>query len=335
MTRRFALMTAVLACGLASPVQAETASEFLSDYAVHTDEGKAFLDKVEPVTGMVKLPNGVNLDLKDKFYFVNSEDARAILTEAWGNPPETATQAAGMIFPGNASPLSDTWGIELRPDRIGYVNDEDAASIDYNELLTAMKSETQAGNEERAKAGYDPITLIGWAQPPKYDAQNKRLYWARELKFGDSEKNTLNFDIRFLNREGVLVMSYIASMDQLPEVNGSLPGVLNAVSFEPGMRYSDYVPGTDKVAAVGVVAAIENHHDRDDVGGFVILVENEMVAEDQYPELVIEASPGHWKGGKPAACRVKPGDIAPPGLRVVCSYAIENLPKVVLRLIKP
>ncbi|WP_395448070.1 DUF2167 domain-containing protein [Aminobacter sp. UC22_36] len=253
MTRYLALVTAAaLACALVSPVQAEKASEYFSDYAAYTEKGRSFLDKIEPVTGSVELPNGVNLDLKDKFYFVNSEDARAILTEAWGNPPDSATQAAGMIFPGKASPLSDTWGIELRPDLIGYVNDEDAASIDYDELLTSMKSDTLAGNEERTKAGYEPITLLGWAQPPKYDAENKRLYWAKELKFGNAERNTLNYDVRFLNREGVLVMSYIASMDQLPEVNGSLTDVLNAVSFDPGKRYSDYVPSADKVAAVGV-----------------------------------------------------------------------------------
>jgi uncharacterized membrane-anchored protein len=251
MIRCFILVAAAL-CVPALPAQAEKASEFFSDYADYNDEGKAFLDKVEPVTGSVKLPNGVSLALGDKFYFVNSDAARAILTEAWGNPPDSVLAAAGMIFPAKVSPLSETWGIQLRPDLIGYVNDEDAASIDYDDLLTSMKSDMQAENDERTKAGYDPITLVGWAQPPKYDAQNKRLYWAKELKFGTAEKNTLNYDIRFLNRQGVLVMSYIASMDQLSEVSNSLPDVLNAVSFEPGMRYSDFVPGADKVAAVGV-----------------------------------------------------------------------------------
>lgn len=252
MTRYLALVMTAFASALISPALAEKASEYFSDYAAYTEKGQSFLDKIEPVTGLVELPNGVNLDLKDKFYFVNSEDARAILTEAWGNPPDATTQAAGMIFPGKASPLSDTWGIELRPDLIGYINDEDAASIDYNDLLASMKSDTLAGNEERTKAGYEPVTLVGWAQPPKYDAENKRLYWAKELKFGNAERHALNYDVRFLNREGALVMSYIASMDQLPEVNGSLTDVLNAVSFDPGKRYSDYVPGADKVAAIGV-----------------------------------------------------------------------------------
>lgn len=239
--------------GLASPALAEKAADFFPDYARYAEPGKALLDGIEPQTGLVKLPSGVVLDLKDKFYYVNSEDARTIITEIWGNPPETARNAAGMIFPGRASPLDEnTWGIELHPDQIGYVDDKDAAGIDYDALLSSMQKDTTSNNVERVKAGFQPVTLVGWAQQPKYDAQNKRLYWAKELKFGDSEQNTLNYDIRFLNRHGVYVMSYIASMDQLEEVNASLPDILNAVSFEQGSRYEDYIPGADKLAAVGV-----------------------------------------------------------------------------------
>jgi uncharacterized membrane-anchored protein len=252
MARKLATALAMRVSALATPAFAEKASAFFSDYFDFNEKGQAFLDKIEPKTGLVELPNGVNLNLGDKFYFVDSEDARAILTEAWGNPSETASHAAGMVFPHKTSPLSETWGIELRPDAIGYVNDSDAASINYDELLASMKEETAAENPDRIKAGYDSIELIGWAMPPKYDFVGKRLYWAKELQFGNSDKHTLNYDVRFLNREGVFVMSYIATMDQLPEVNDSLPDVLKMVSFDNGKRYSDYLPGADKVAAVGV-----------------------------------------------------------------------------------
>lgn len=231
---------------------AEPSSKFFPDYGNFNEDGRAFLDKIEPRTGKIELPSGVVLDLKDKFYFVSKEDGIEILTEAWGNPAESSVGSVGMLFPSNKSPLSDSWGILLSNDLIGYVEDKDAATINYDELLQSMKSDTAAGNEARQEKGYDPITLIGWASPPKYDEANKRLHWAKELQFGTAEKHTLNYDVRFLGREGVFVMSYIATVDQLPSVNESLPGVLEAVSFAPGKRYADFVPGADTVAAVGI-----------------------------------------------------------------------------------
>lgn len=249
---RIGMFAGAIMAALVSQVHAEKAATFFADYGNYNAKGKALLDKIEPTTGKVELANGVNLDLKDRFYFLNAEDAREILVEAWGNPPDSVTSTSGMIFPGKNSPLADTWGVEIRPDMIGYVEDTDAATINYDELLQSMKADTQAGNEERTKAGYDPITLIGWAAQPTYDAANKRLHWAKELQFGDKPQRTLNYDIRFLNRQGVLVMSYIATMEQLPQVNQSLPDVLNTVSFDEGTRYADFVPGTDQVAAVGI-----------------------------------------------------------------------------------
>src|SRR5262245_36975834 len=179
--------------------------------------------------------------MKNKFYFLNHDDAVDVLVEAWGNPPSSASNTMGMMFPVQYDPLSpDNWGIELSMDQLGFVQDDDAASIDYADLLKRMKADTRAQNEEREKGGYEPITLIGLAAAPEYDAVNKRLHWAKELQFGNDEDRTLNYDVRFLGREGVLVMSYVAKMKQLPEIKASLGEVLSAASFVEGKRYSDF-----------------------------------------------------------------------------------------------
>lgn len=231
---------------------AETSSKFFEDYSSYNEEGQAFLDKIEPKTGKIELPNGVLLDLKNEFYFLSKEDGVEVLTEAWGNPAQASVGSVGMLFSGKKSPLADSWGILLTNDLIGYVEDKDAATINYDELLQTMKSDTLDNNKLREEEGFEPITLIGWAAPPKYDEVNKRLYWAKELQFGTAEKRTLNYDVRFLGREGVFIMSYIATIDQLASVSQSLPAVLDSVSFAPGKRYADFVPGTDTVAAVGI-----------------------------------------------------------------------------------
>jgi uncharacterized membrane-anchored protein len=238
---------------LPTPVLAEKSAEFFKSYTEYGENGKAILDKLDPKTGKIDLPDGIQIDLKGRFYYLDKEDAVTVLTEAWGNPPASATATIGMIFPIQYDPLADhTWGIELSMDKIGFVNDLDAATIEYDDLLKQMQKDTLSSNDERIKDGYPPITLIGWAAPPVYDQVNKRLHWAKELQFGDDAARQLNYDIRFLGREGVFVMGYIAGMDQLPEIKKSLDDVLGLVSFAPGKRYSDFVPGADTVAAVGI-----------------------------------------------------------------------------------
>lgn len=232
---------------------AQPASGYFSDYAEYNDEAHKILDGLDIKTGAIELEDGVKLALPKDFYFLDKGDAKEILVDAWGNPPENMEGALGMIFPAKYTPISDaSWGIKLSFDKIGYVKDEDAASTNYDELLSGMKSDVLEGNAERSQAGYDPITLIGWASPPVYDQANKRLHWAKELQFGDEAAHTLNYDVRFFGREGVFIMSYIAGMSQLPEIKANLDPVLSLVSFKEGKKYSDFTPGMDTVAAVGI-----------------------------------------------------------------------------------
>jgi uncharacterized membrane-anchored protein len=138
----------------------------------------------------------------------------------------------------------------------GYVKDEEAEKIDYSELLTEMKKAVEDQNPERQKAGYEPIHLVGWAKAPYYDQQRHKLYWAKELKFGANQENTLNYNIRMLGRRGVLVLNAVAGMAQLPEIEQATPRILAAVDFNPGHRYADFKPGSDKVATYGLAAMV-------------------------------------------------------------------------------
>ena len=204
-------------------------------------------------TGKVQLSGGMaTITLPPSFRFLGEQDSRKLLV-AWGNPPETAQGVLGMLVPSDVSPLSeDGWAIVVTYDDDGYVNDEDAKTLNYDKVLNEMQEQTVASNEARQKEGFEPITLVGWAEPPHYDAATHKLYWAKELKFGSSTDHTLNYSIRILGRRGVLVLNAVSSIGQLDVVKKGTPDVLAAVEFNEGHRYADYLPGTDKAAAYGI-----------------------------------------------------------------------------------
>ena len=215
------------------------------------------LAKLHPQTGEIELPNGVaTLQVPDNFYYLDAQEAEVVLTEIWGNPA-TEERTLGMLFPAESTPFdSDAWGVTIEYVEEGFVNDEDAADINYGELLSSMKEDIQRGSEWRVNQGYEAIALIDWAKPPYYDAENKKLYWAKELQFGDSPDHTLNYNIRILGRKGYLLLNFIASMDQLNEIDQNLDTVLGIAEFNQGSRYSDFDPDIDQVAAYGIGALV-------------------------------------------------------------------------------
>src|SRR4029453_13707793 len=92
------------------------------------------------------------------------------------------------------------WGVVITYDEDGFVEDDDAAEINYTELLADMQKDTRSESEAREKGGCKSIELVGWAAPPHYDDATHKLYWAQELSFGSSPEHTLNYNIRVLGR---------------------------------------------------------------------------------------------------------------------------------------
>jgi uncharacterized membrane-anchored protein len=175
----------------------------------------------------------------------------------WGNPPKSAEGTLGAIVPANVDLLGgEAWAIIITYDDSGHVGDDDAAGIDYDDLLQEMQQATRDGNEERKNAGYEPIELVGWAKPPHYDSQTKKLYWARRLKFGTDADETLNYSIRALGRKGVLELTAVAGMQQLAVIDGRIDEVLGMVAFNPGSTYAEFSPGADKAAEYGIAGLI-------------------------------------------------------------------------------
>ena len=119
-----------------------------------------------------------------------------------------------------------------------------------------MQEDTAAANGEREKAGYGRVDLVGWASPPRYDAEQKKLHWAKELAFNGAAQHTVNYDIRALGRGGYLSLNAIGGMGDLANIQQGMGRVLNMVEFDAGHRYADFNGDTDKVAGYGLAALV-------------------------------------------------------------------------------
>jgi len=222
----------------------------------NADKAKQFLDSLQFQDGKITLPGNIaTLDLPSGFRYLPPEQAKRVLHDAWGNPDGSGTLV--MIVPAQLSVLDDAgWAVVITYDKDGHVKDDDANSIDYADLLKDMQQGVEEANEERKKAGYPATHLIGWAESPRYDAASHKLYWAKELEFDGAQHRTLNYNVRVLGREDVLVLNAVAGMDQLNMVKREMKSVIAFSDFAPGSRYTDFNGSTDKVAEYGLAALV-------------------------------------------------------------------------------
>lgn len=203
--------------------------------------------------GDIDLGDGLaRLHLGDEFRFLGPADSQRLLSEAWGNPP--GDPPLGMIFPGAISPLDpqNGWGVVITYSQEGHVNDDDAADIDYDELLTQLRDATETANDLRRSQGYPALTLIGWAEAPHYAPDIHSLYWAQEIAAEGAAEHTLNYAIRVLGRRGVLELNAVAGARQLAAIKPEMERIFSRVEFADGNRYTDFDPDIDQVAAYGI-----------------------------------------------------------------------------------
>ena len=217
----------------------------------------ALLNALKYQQGEIDLRGGLaKLTVPKEFNYLGPDDAETVLVKLWGNPPSDV-KPLGLLIPAGMTPLSsNAWVVTIDYSEDGYVKDNDASKINYDELLKKMQKGIEENNAERQKQGYRAITLVGWAAPPRYDAAAHKLYWAKQLKFEGEHQDTLNCSIRMLGRKGVLELNAIAGIDQLAEIDAQTPQILGMVDFKEGNRYADFDPKVDKVAKYGLATLV-------------------------------------------------------------------------------
>lgn len=213
-------------------------------------------------TGQIPLLGGqATLNTSTNLRYLNAEEARSVIVNDWGNPPDAVSDVQGMIVPVGQEPTQqDSWAVVVTESRDGHVKDNDAAKINYDKLLNDLRQGEDEENKQREAAGYPTAHLSGWADTPSYDSATHKMYWAKDLEFKYPQQNvthhTLNYAVRVLGRDNVLELNAVAGLEQLPQVKQGMQSVLQQVSFNPGHRYEDFNSGTDKVAEYGIAGLV-------------------------------------------------------------------------------
>jgi uncharacterized membrane-anchored protein len=218
---------------------------------------QAIESSLHPISGDVSISEAkAVLHLGSDYYFLPAADAKKVLVEAWQNPPASVENVLGLIFPTGAKFTDDTWGAVITYEATGFVTDEDAKTADYDSIIADLQSGEEELNAERTGQGYPAQHLVGWAQPPLYNAANHSVVWAQNIRFEGEPENTLNYDLRMLSRYGVLSMNLVTGMSKLSDARSAAAKLSRSVAFEPGSRYADYQPGTDKKAEYGIAGLV-------------------------------------------------------------------------------
>jgi uncharacterized membrane-anchored protein len=236
----FALFTALVAA--TTPLAAQDAQDTQAPTSGGNDRELGF------EKGRVDVSNGLaTIDLPEGWSYLQRADARFVVEELWGNPPDASV--VGLVSP---DAEDANWAIIVSVENDGHVDDSDVNDLDYDDLLESMQDDSKESNEARKEAGYETVELVGWAEAPHYDAAEKKLYWAKQLRFEGSPTDTLNYDVRVLGRDEVLVLSAVGDMSDLAAVAAGSKEILAVTEFTEGNRYTDFDPTLDKVAAYGI-----------------------------------------------------------------------------------
>jgi uncharacterized membrane-anchored protein len=150
----------------------------------------------------------------------------------------------------------------VRYEDSGHVKDDDARDWKADELLQSYKDGTEAANAERESMGVPGLEVIGWVEPPAYDAATHRLVWAMssrekgEKGASADQPQGVNYNTYALGREGYFSLNLITGLAELPAYRSVAASMLNALDYNPGKRYADFDAGTDKVAEYGLAALV-------------------------------------------------------------------------------
>lgn len=231
----------------AAPSEAARETELTAAWVVASKAGTA-----GPAD--IALLDQATLKLPVEFFFVPKAEGGRVL-RALGNVIYDAS-LVGLVV---GRRENDQWIVVIRNIREGYIKDDDAKNWNADELLKSIKNDVDEANKDRVTRGFTEMQVIGWAEPPNYDAATHRLVWSL-LASGkgqpDSATKNINYNTYALGRDGYFSLNLVTTSDRIAAEKSVAHRLLENLSYNAGKRYEDFSAATDRVAEYGLLALI-------------------------------------------------------------------------------
>lgn len=200
----------------------------------------------------VPLLDKARLALPEGMIFIPKPEAARVLS---ANGNRTGSALVGLV---TAVDEREPWIVTVNHVAEGYVRDDDAAKLKAGDILEQLQASNEEGNKDRARRGFPELQLLGWTQPPAYDAATHRLSWSLRVKTKEeaNDEAGINFNTRALGRDGYFSLNLVTEQDRIAEDSKVSAQLLSGLQFVDGKRYADFDASTDQVAGYGLAALI-------------------------------------------------------------------------------
>ena len=201
----------------------------------------------------VPLGDQAVLHLPAGMAFVPKAEAAALM-KAWGNGDDA--RSLGMVAP---YAEGQNWVLTIDHIADGYIKDDDAKNWNIGELLQSLKDGTAEQNKQREKMGIPALDVVGWVEPPAYDAATHRLVWSLKAVNRGSRPDdpaSVNYNTYALGRDGYFELDLLSTDKRVEQEKPYAQKLLGALEYKPGKRYEDFNSSTDTIAEYGLAALI-------------------------------------------------------------------------------
>ena len=202
----------------------------------------------------VSLIDQASLKLPAGYFFVPKAEGARVL-RALGNVVAEASFVGLVVGTGP----KDGWIVVIRYIKEGYIKDDDAKNWNADDLLKNLRDGAEETNKDRVARGFPEMQVIGWLQPPNYDAGTHRLVWsvlAKDKGEADNATKSINYNTYALGRDGYFSLNLLTDSERIGGDKAVAHELLGDLAYNAGKGYGDFNASTDRIAEYGLMALV-------------------------------------------------------------------------------